>query len=196
MDTRTIAKITLTVAVGVSMTAVALGYSPATSPDGASYSGAANLPIGADFIQAGGGAGSFSMVRAWDNTIGPSALEGALTELTGRYGQAATDRFVRIFNFAIADAWQHAGMDNISMPEPTASSGRDLALAVLSAAKAPDGSYWTGYLLGHVLSPAVYAQVTADINDRYGPDADAQFRRVSNAFLSLVSQQIENAPVD
>jgi hypothetical protein len=196
MDTRITAKIALTAAIAISMSATALGYGPNSSPTGASYTGPAPLSVGVEFIKAGGGAGSFSVVRAWNNTIGPSSLEAALTELSDRYGQAATDEFVRVFNFAIADAWQHAGADNISMPAPAATSGRDLALAFLSAGKAPDGRYWTGYLLAHLLTPRVYMQVAADINNRYGPTADAQFRQISNAFLTLVSQQMGATPAD
>jgi hypothetical protein len=128
--------------------------------------------------------------------IGAAALQEDFTDLANLYGQAATDRFVDIFDFAIADAWKRAGMDDVSMPEPTENGGRPLALAVLRAGKAPDGQFLTGYLLGRVLSPRVYSQVAADIEVRYGAGADEQFRQVSNDFLNLVALQIDNPPPD
>lgn len=178
------------------MTAASLAYAPNRPLADATSAGAANLSVGAGLIKAGGGAGSFSMVRAWDNMIGPVALQEDLTQLTTLYGQTATDGFVNIFNFAIADAWEHAGLDNLSMPEATANGGRQLALAVLQAGKAPDGRFWTGHLLGHVLSPPVYSQVTSDIDARYGLLADDQFRKVSNEFLNLVALQVGTTPAD
>jgi hypothetical protein len=196
MNARTVSTIALSLAMATCMTVTSLASGVNQPPTGATHAGAADLSIGAEFIKAGGGAGSFSMVRAWDNMIGPSALEEDLTGLTSRYGQAATDQFVSIFNFAIADAWERAGMDNVSMPEPMENGGWPLALAVLRAGKAPDGQLLTGCLLGHALSPRVYSQVAADINARYGPDADDQFRQVSNEFLNLVALQIGTMPAD
>jgi hypothetical protein len=196
MNTRTALTVALSLAVGICMTATSLAYGVNHPHTGATYGSSGDLSIGADFIKAGGGAGSFSMVRAWDNMIGPSALEEDLTGLTSRYGEVATDQFVSIFNFAIADAWKHAGTDNVSLPEPMENGGWPLALAVVRAGKAPDGQLSTGYLLGNVLSPRVYSQVAADINARYGSDADDQFRQVSNEFLNLVALQIGTIPTD
>ena len=178
------------------MMATSLAY-PSNKPlNGATYAGSPDLAVGANFIKAGGGPGSFSMVRAWDNMIGASALEEDLAELASIYGQEPTDRFVSIFNFAIADAWAHAGMDNVSIPQPTESSGRPLALAVLRAGTTQDGLFLDGYLLEHMLSPRVYSQVAGDINARYGPHAYDEFRRVGNEFLDLVATQVGSASVD
>src|SRR5579863_2515323 len=98
-------------------------YDTANSFGGPLYVGSADLPVAADFIQAGGGPGSFSIIRAWDNMIGAGALQVDLTKLTSVYGRHATSQFVRIFDFAMADAWDRAGMDNVDMPPPNGSGG-------------------------------------------------------------------------
>jgi hypothetical protein len=181
-------------AIGLS-TRVTRAYDAASSFGGPLYFGSADLPVAANFIQAGGGPGSFSMIRAWDNMIGAYALQVDLTKLTSVYGRHATDQFVRIFDFAMADAWNRAGMDNVNMPGPKGSGGRWLALTILHAGRAPDGKLWMGYLFGHVLSTRIYWQVSADINNRYGVAADARFNRMTNQFLDYVAQQVEMTPV-
>lgn len=176
-------------------TRVTRAYDAASSFGGPLYVGSAELPVAANFIQAGGGPGSFSMIRAWGNMIGADALQVDLTKLTRVYGRHATDQFVRLFDFAMADAWNRAGMDNVKMPGPNGNNGRVLALTILRAGRAPDGQLWAGYLFGHVLSPRIYSQVTADVNNRYGIDADARFNRMADQFMDDVAQQVEMAPV-
>lgn len=171
------------------------GYDAASSFGGPLYVGSADLAVAADFIQAGGGPGSFSMIRAWENMIGGNALQVDLAELTSVYGRRATDQFVRLFDFTMADAWNRAGRDNVNVPGPTGSAGRVLALTILRASRASDGQIWMGYLLGHMLSPRINSQVSADINNRYGVDADARFSRMADQFLGHVAHQVEMAPV-
>jgi hypothetical protein len=190
MSIRKMLPIALTITIGFSMSAPALVRGATNAFGSPMYVGSTDLPVSVDFIEAGGGPGSFSMVRAYDNMIGPTALQDDLTELAAAYGQRSTDRFVRIFNFAVSDAWKYFGMDNLAVPEPTGNGGRSLALAMFHAGVAPDGTFWTGYLLGHVLTPRVYSQVTADIDNRFGPDADAQFHAMSNQLFNAVARQI------
>jgi hypothetical protein len=170
-------------------------YEASSSFGGPAYVGSADLPVEADLIQAGGGPGSFSMIRAWDNMIGADAMQTDLTRLTNRYGRHATDQFVRIFDFAVSDAWDRDGMDNIGIPTPSSSSGRVLALAILGAARAPGGQLWMKYLFGHILSPEVYSQVSTDIDNAYGVHDDARFNRMTDRFLGYVAEQDEMAPV-
>ena len=150
-----------------------------------------DLSVTSNFIEAGGGAGSFSMVRAWDNMIGPDALQGALTSLATTYGPSAKDQFVDIFDFAIADAWIRAGMDNVRMPQATGMGGPQLAMSLYRAGIAPNGSFGAGYLLEHLLTPRVYFQVTNDIYMKYGPDAAAQFNRADDQFFEDIGKQLE-----
>jgi hypothetical protein len=45
-------------------------------------------------------------------------------------------------------------------------------------------------MLAQLDGPRVYSQVSADIADRYGSDAERQFARIGNDFLQLVAQQV------
>jgi hypothetical protein len=191
MITRKLLPIALTAAIGFTLSAPALARNAVDSFGSPVYVGAADLPIAFDLIEAGGGAGSFSVVRAWETMIGPGAVQDDLTELARGYGQPDADQFVRIFNFAIADAWTHFGADDVNVPGQTGSTGPSLAVAMVRAGTAPDGAFWTGYMLGHILTPRVYRQVTADIDARYGSDADARFHRMSNQFFNAVAQQVD-----
>jgi hypothetical protein len=183
----------LTIAATGLGTSATRAYDAARSFGGPLYVGSSDLPVAVDFIQAGGGPGSFSMIRAWDNMVGSNALQADLTKLTSVYGRRATDQFVRIFDFTLADGWNRAGKDNVDVPGPTGSAGRLLALTMLRAGRAPDGQIWMGYLLGHVLSPRINSQISADINNRYGVDADARFNRMADQFLGHVAHQVEMA---
>src|SRR5690348_16379235 len=75
---------------------------------GPSYFGAPALDVTAAFIKAGGGAGSFSTVRAFSSMIGDTVLQSELAKLRTRFGARATDRFVHVFDFAMSDAWKRA----------------------------------------------------------------------------------------
>jgi hypothetical protein len=193
MYIRIFSTIALSVTIGISMSLSALAANSYNLPNGPMYAGAPDLPVAADLIQAGGGAGSFSMVRAWDNIIGTDVLQGELSNLTDMYGKPAADQFVHIFDFAMADAWMRAGQDDVKMPQATGTIGRPLAFTMLRDGKSPDGTFWTGYMLEHILTQRVYTQVSSDIDNKYGPDANAQFNRVSNQFFKDVAQQIGTA---
>jgi len=181
MSTRTAPIITLAFVAALAVPSVpAQAETPTTAPS-----------LTSNFIEAGGGAGSFSMVRAWDNMIGADALQGTLKSLATTYGPSAKDQFVDIFDFAIADAWMRAGMDNVRLPQATGTRGPQLAMSVYHAGIAPNGSFGAGYLLENLLTPRVYFQVTSDINMKYGPDAAALFNRVDDQFFEDIGKQLQ-----
>jgi hypothetical protein len=166
-------------------------YSPDYgNSNGPQYVGAADRPLAADFISAGGGPGSFSFVRAWDRMIGRYAMEGDINQLAATYGWHDTNRFIQIANFAITDSWNRYGADNIHMPFPSGAPGRPLAQAIVRAGEGPTGNLWTDYMLGQLDGPRVYSEVSADIAGRYGPYAEKQFARVGSDFLRLVARQV------
>jgi hypothetical protein len=187
---RTLLGILLTATIALSMTAAALARNEST------YGGAANLPLGMNLIDAGGGAGSFSVVRAWENMIGPDELQADLASLAHTYGQSEADRFVDLFNFVMADAWNRAGVDNLRMPASSGENGLPLALAILDAASTPQGNYQVEHLLGQVLTPRVCSQVLADLKAKYGSDAQAQFLTMGNEFLNQVGAQVGEPALD
>jgi hypothetical protein len=154
------------------------------------FTGTPNLGLAMAFIDSGGGPGDFSTVRAMDRMIGTPAFQADLQKLAAAYGPAGRDRFVRIFDYAINDAWYRAGRDNLAMPSSSGETGRRLAAQIIRAGTAPDGAFWGGYLLDRMLSQRVAAEVLRDIDAKYGPGTATQFLRMANRFFFEVSQQV------
>lgn len=141
-----------------------------------------------DLYDAGGGPGSFSIVRALDSMIGENALQTELTSLADIYGQPNVDRFTRIFNYAAADAWTRLGDDNVSMPTGNDQYGQSLAAGLVRDGTAADGTFRIAHLFDSTLTPRVYAQVKRDMVARYGSNEAATFDRMANQLFFDVSQ--------
>jgi hypothetical protein len=130
------------------------------------------------------------MVRAWDRMIGPTALEAILQDLAHQYGWPATNRFIKIYNFAISDAWNRFGRHDLSVPWPGERGGRSLARRIVRVGRTPAGEISTAYFFGRVLSPPIYSEVAGDIAATYGSESNIQFHLTGNAFLSAVARQV------
>jgi hypothetical protein len=149
-----------------------------------------NLPVTVAFIKAGGGAGSFSTVRAFTNLIGADALQAELRNVRSQYNSDDDERFVRYLDFTINDAWQRAGQDDVKMPPPSDDAGKGLVRAMISAGTAPGGTFRMSAMLDALLTPKVHAQVMGDLNARYGPDAAPNLERVGTQFFSDLAQTL------
>lgn len=161
-----------------------------TTNGGPVYAGAPDLALAMAFIDAGGGPGDFSTVRAIDRSFGAAVTQAGLQRLAAQYGPAARDRFVETFDFAINDAWVRAGQHNLHMPAPPGVTGRPLANELVRAGTASDGAFWSHVFLDRTLSEPVAAAVLQDIDARYGPGSSAQFLRTANRFFFDLSQRI------
>lgn len=150
--------------------------------------GSPSLPVTAAFIAAGGGAGSFSTVRAFNTTIGADALQAELRSLRSKFGSEDVDRFVRAMDFTMIDAWKRAGQDDVAIPPPSSDSGKTLVLDMIRAGTAPGGAFRMNAMLDALLTPQVHGQVQSDLNARYGPDAAATLDRVGTQFFSDLAQ--------
>jgi len=120
-------------AVGVIFWAAAAGASPAA--------GGANLSLASSLIASGGGPGSYSTVRAFNAMIGEDAVLANERQIATTYGQTNEDRFVHMFDYAIADAWQLAGKNNVSLPPASATGGQALATQLVQAGVAQGGTF-------------------------------------------------------
>jgi hypothetical protein len=149
-----------------------------------------SLPLTVAFINAGGGAGSFSTVRAFTNLIGSDALQAELRNLRSQYNSDDDQRFVRAMDFTISDAWQRAGQDDVKMPSPSTDSGKALVRDMINAGTAPGGAFRMNAMLDALLTPKVHGQVMNDLNARYGPDASPNLERVGTQFFSDLAQAL------
>lgn len=139
------------------------------------------LSVGSAFVDAGGGPGSFSSVRASEAMFGQRTVQHEFVRLRRAYGARNLNRFVKIYDFAVNDAWQRAGQDNVGFPPPASLAGKTLALALVKAGTSGHDTFSFGRMLGTALTPRVAHQVTRDITARFGAAAEARFSRMADA---------------
>jgi hypothetical protein len=157
----------------------------APSPPGA------NLSLASALIASGGGPGSYSTVRAFNAMIGQDAVLANQRQLATTFGQTNADLFVHMFDYAIADAWQLAGKNNVSIPAPAQTGGQALATQLVQAGVTNGGitfdndTFFTG-----LFGSKIASQVQADINAKYGAGAWTNFSRLSGQFFHNIGQTV------
>ncbi|MGA7571460.1 MAG: hypothetical protein WBG27_12705 [Candidatus Aquilonibacter sp.] len=170
-------------AVGVILWSAAAGASPAAS--------GANLSLASSLIASGGGPGSYSTVRAFNAMIGPNAVLADQQQLATAFGQTNADHFVHMFDYAIADAWQLAGKDNVSIPPPAQAGGQALATQLVQAGVTGGGiTFDNDTFFTQLFGAKIGGQVQADINAKYGAGAWTNFSRMSDQFFHNIGQTV------
>jgi hypothetical protein len=144
------------------------------------YSGSPVGDVTAELLAVGGTPGNFSTVRTLDALVGTDTVTAEVAKLKTQYGVPDVDRFTKVFDYAVNDAWTRAGKDNITFPAPATLSNHDLAVALVQAGTADDGTFWTGLMLDKAVSHKVHMQVMSDIDATYGEPADASYHKISN----------------
>ncbi|HTZ54158.1 MAG TPA: hypothetical protein VMB20_03780 [Candidatus Acidoferrum sp.] len=151
----------------------------------------ANLTLASSLIASGGGPGSYSTVRAFDAMIGADAVLTNQRQLTTNYGQTNADQFVHMFDYAIADAWQLAGKDNISIPPPAQTGGQALATQLVQAGVTNGGiTFDNDTFFTQLFGAKIAGQVQNDINAKYGAGAWTNFSRMSDQFFHNIGQTV------
>ena len=157
---------------------------------GPTYQREPAFDVTASIYKAGGGAGSFSMVRAFSSMIGDAPMQTEMTSLRAKYGAANIDQFVAIFDFAMANAWKHLGDDNVAVPLSAPYEGRTLAQQVAQTGKTDSGYVFSGYFFDKLLTMKVHNQVNADIDQRFGTAANTSFHAIAAALLFDLAQRL------
>jgi hypothetical protein len=166
----------------ISMSALVLLGSAPTSP---------SLPTTTAFIAAGGGAGSFSSVRAFTRILGADATQSELAKLRATFGGPRVDQFVRVFDYTVADGWKLAGSDDVKMPPPSGDTGNALVLDMIKAGTGPPNqTFRITTMMDALLTPQVHAQVGNDIASHYGSDAIGDFESVGNQLFYDLAQSL------
>jgi hypothetical protein len=156
---------------------------------------AAPPPPGANLasalIASGGGPGSYSTVRAFSTMIGQDALAANQRQLATQFGKLNADMFVHMFDYAIADAWQLAGKDNVTLPPAAQSSGQALAMALVRAGVSKGNiEFDNDTFFTQLFGPKIVGQLQNDMNAKYGPGAWADFSRISNEFFNNIGETV------
>jgi len=130
-------------------------------------------------------------VRAFDAMIGPDAVLTNQRQLTTNYGQTNADMFVHMFDYAIADAWQLAGKDNVSIPPPAQTGGQALATELVQAGVANGGiTFDNDTFFNSLFGKKIAGQVAADVNAKYGAGSWTNFSRMCDQFFHDIGQTV------
>jgi hypothetical protein len=146
---------------------------------GPSYTGKPALAVTSSFLTAGGGATSFSTAKALTSMVGADTVKAEVAKLTKQYGKARVDKWLAIFDYAVADAVRIATKAKVKLPKATM-SGKTLAATMVKAAMDKDGTIYTELLLDKALSHGIHEQVMNDIDKKFSPEEDLDFHRITN----------------
>jgi hypothetical protein len=151
------------------------------------YNGPPALAVTASLVAAGGGAASYSTATALTNMVGADLVKKEVAKLSKQYGSDQATLWLKTFDFAVKDSLRIATAAGVTLPAPTM-SGKDLAVTLVKAGTAPDGTFQIEYLLDKAVSHKIHVQVMNDIDAQPGLSkaADLQYHLISNqAFYDL-----------
>jgi hypothetical protein len=147
---------------------------------GPSYAGKPALGVTVALVKAGGGPQDFSLVTALNNMLGKKTVNAEVQKLTKQYGKKRVHMWVQVMNFYIDDTLKIAKKKGISLPPPASLSGKDLAVALVKAGTAKDGTFWAGNLFDHAVSHKIHVQLMNDADKKFGAKWDANAHKVTN----------------
>ncbi|MBV8638879.1 MAG: hypothetical protein JO322_12420 [Candidatus Eremiobacteraeota bacterium] len=133
------------------------------------------------FYAAGGGAGSFSTIRALNSMFGAPTVQGEMQRLQDQFGDTST--FISMFDFAMDDAWQKAGRADVAVSKSSDLTGPQLGEAVVSAGT-QHRVFTVQRLFASLFPPQVAADVLLDLDVKYGADASKNFKSMANSFFT------------
>lgn len=157
---------------------------------GPTYTGQPDLAATAALVKAGGGAENFDFAKALVAMLGEKTVNAEVAKLTQQYGKQNVDDFISGSTFVVKDALQRATAQGIKLPAPADLSGSKLAGALVAAGTAPDGTFWSGYLLDKTLSHALHNEVMADVDAKQSQAADANVHKIMNQAMYDVAQAL------
>lgn len=160
------------------------------------YNGAPALAVTASLVAAGGGAANYSTATALTSMLGAATVKAEVAKLTKQYGSDRTTQWLKTFDFAVTDALKIATAAGVKLPAP-AMSGKDLALTLVKAGTAPDGTFQIEFLLDKAVSHKIHVQVMNDIDKdpSLGKAADLDYHLISNQAFYDVAQALGQTSV-
>jgi hypothetical protein len=155
------------------------------------YNGPPALAVTSSLVAAGGGAANYSTAKALTSMLGAATVNAEVGKLTKQYGADEVTLWLKTFDFAVDDALKIATAAGVTLPAPTL-SGKDLAVTLVKAGTAPDGTFQIEFLLDKAVSHKIHVQVMNDIDKQpgLGKQADLDYHLVSNQAFYDVAQAL------
>ncbi len=139
------------------------------------------------FYAAGGGAGSFSTVRALNSMLGAPAVQAEMMHLQDQFGD--TSSFISTFDFAMDDAWQKSGRADVAISTRPDLNGQQLASQIIEAGT-QNRTFTIQRLFSSLFPPQVAGDVLLDIDVKYGADTSKNFKAMANTFFTDTGQEL------
>lgn len=165
---------------------------------GPAYLGAPNLQLTAAFLKAGSGADGFSTAQALVAMVGEKTVKAEVAKLTKQYGEEKVNNWLKGTDAVIADALKHASDAGVTLPAaPAELTGTALAVALVKAGLAEDGTFWSGRLYDKLVSHDIHNAVMADVNKNpsLGLAYDQNVHRITNQAFYDVAQALGHKDV-
>lgn len=142
------------------------------------YNGKPMLKVTAALVNAGGGPANFSTAKAVTAIAGEKLTNEEVAKLTKQYGQDKVGEWLKVGDFAVADALKIATAAGVKLP---ASNTTDTALgAQLVKLGLSKNTFYVEYMLDKLLSHGIHNKVMDDIDVKFGQAADASYHKISN----------------
>lgn len=154
------------------------------------YTGQPALDVTAALVEAGGGAENFDFSKALVSMLGEKTVNAEVAKLTKQYGQAEVNTFVTGMTYAVKDGLKRATEAGVTLPAPANLKGKELALTLVKAGTAPDGTFWSGYLFDKALSHDLHNKVMDDINTNVSGQADMVTHKILNQAMYDVAHAL------
>ncbi|GAC1302978.1 MAG: hypothetical protein NVSMB21_01540 [Vulcanimicrobiaceae bacterium] len=132
-------------------------------------------------VEAGGGPSNFSTVTLFGVLAGPVAA-AEQKKLVAQFGKAGFAQYVKTFDFVVADSLKIVTAAKVKLPaapSPDPTNGKALAAALYTDGLDPASGFNVEYMLDHLVTHPVHAQVMKDIDAKYGAKADADYHVVT-----------------
>jgi len=143
------------------------------------YEGAPILKVTASLVKAGGGPGNFSTATAVTAIAGKDLTGKEIAKLTKQYGQDKVNDWIKVNDFAVADALKIATAAGVKLPKANVPASK-LGATLVKMGIAKDRTYYVEFMLDKLLSHKIHNQVMDDIDAKFGEPADANYHKVSN----------------
>jgi hypothetical protein len=147
----------------------------------ASYLGQPNVSLLYSLVDAGGGPRAFKTTVALDALAGEKA-SAEVESLRHKFGVDSYKSFTAVFDYVVSDSIGKLTLAKVPAPknpEPGASDGQTLAVALYHAGVSPSSRiYNVEYMLDDLVSHPVHEKVMKDVDLKYGRQADANFHVV------------------
>lgn len=160
------------------------------------YNGPPALAATASLVAAGGGPQDYSTAKALTAMVGSKLVNAEVGKLSKQYGTAATEQWLKTFDFAVDDSLKIATSEGVKLPPP-ALEGKALAKALVGAGATKDGTFEIEFLLDKAVSHKIHVQVMNDIDktEGLGKLADLKYHLISNQAFYDVAQALGDKTV-